>query len=142
MKKTTKPQEGKKKRFSAPLAPTLSPKISNRRKTGLKTLGGLEGAGGGGACCPSPGTAFVLSVQRADRATSGQRLHPEPGLKPSGCSVRIRLWPRLPHGGHRLLSFMPMYGASSECYVHPSNLNLRGGGGGWVWGPADRTDAQ
>ena len=30
------------------MAPTLSPKISNWRKTGSKTLGGLEGEGGGG----------------------------------------------------------------------------------------------
>ena len=30
------------------------------------------------------------------------------GLKRSACNVRIRLWPRLPHGCHCLLSIMPM----------------------------------
>ena len=33
------------------------------------------------------------------------------GASGASCGVCIRLWPRLPHGGHRLLSFMPMYGA-------------------------------
>ena len=37
------PQEAKKN--SAPLAPALFPKTSNWRKTGSKTLGGLEGGG-------------------------------------------------------------------------------------------------
>ena len=46
--KKKSPQEGQKK-FSAPLAPTLSPKISNWRKTGSKTLGGSGGWGGGGS---------------------------------------------------------------------------------------------
>ena len=32
----------------------------------------------------------------------------------SGCRVRIRLWPRLPRDCHRLLSIVPMYGASAE----------------------------
>ena len=38
------PHEGQKKNS----APTLSPKISNWRKTGSKTLGGSGGGGGGG----------------------------------------------------------------------------------------------
>ena len=33
----------------------------------------------------------------------------------SGCSVRIRLWPRLPRNCHRLLSILPTRGASVEC---------------------------
>ena len=33
----------------------------------------------------------------------------------SGCSVRIRLWPRLPRDCHRLLSILPSRGASVEC---------------------------
>ena len=33
----------------------------------------------------------------------------------SGCSVRIRLWPRLPRDCHRLLSILPTRGASVEC---------------------------
>ena len=32
----------------------------------------------------------------------------------SGCSVRIRPWPRLPRDSDRLLSFVPMFGASAE----------------------------
>ena len=34
------------------------------------------------------------------------------GLKWSGCSVRIRLWPRLHHSCHRLLSIPPVYSAA------------------------------
>ena len=33
----------------------------------------------------------------------------------SSCSVRIGLWPRLPRGCYRVLSFMPMFGAPAEC---------------------------
>ena len=33
----------------------------------------------------------------------------------SGCSVRIRLWPRLPRACHRLLSTLPTRGTSVEC---------------------------
>ena len=33
----------------------------------------------------------------------------------SGCSVRIRLWPRLPHGCHRLRSIRPQLGANTVC---------------------------
>ena len=43
----------------------------------------------------------------------------------SGCSVRITLWPRLPHGGHRLLSIKPQCGASTVRLVsigQPSSL--------------------
>ena len=36
----------------------------------------------------------------------------------SGCSVRIRLWPRLPRDCHRLLSILPTRGASVECPVN------------------------
>ena len=46
---------------------------------------------------------------------------PSPGIKWSGCNVRIRLWPRLPHGCHRLLSIMPMYGASAVRFVITSS---------------------
>ena len=35
------------------------------------------------------------------------------GFKWSGCSVRIRLWLRLPHSFHRLLSIVSASGASS-----------------------------
>ena len=31
----------------------------------------------------------------------------------SGCSAHIRLWPRLPHGCHQLLSILPVSGAST-----------------------------
>ena len=56
----------------------------------------------------------------------------------SGCSVRIRLWPRLPHGCHCLLSFMPVCGASTvRQLIKSSSLDpilairalLQGGGG-------------
>ena len=39
------------------------------------------------------------------------------GLKWLGCSVHIRLWPRLPLGVHRLLSIVPMFGASAVRFV-------------------------
>ena len=38
---------GGKKKNSAPLVPALFPKISNWRKAGSKSLGGLEEGGGG-----------------------------------------------------------------------------------------------
>ena len=39
------------------------------------------------------------------------------GLQWSGCSVRIRLWPRLAQGCRRPLSIVPMYGASTVRFV-------------------------
>ena len=39
------------------------------------------------------------------------------GLYWSGCNVRIRLWPRLPHGFHHPLSMVPMFGASAVQFV-------------------------
>ena len=35
------------------------------------------------------------------------------GLNWSGCSVRVRLQPRLPHGCHRLLTIVPIFGVST-----------------------------
>ena len=46
VKKKIFPLTRPKKKIPAPVAPAVSPKISNWRKTGLKTLGGLEGWGG------------------------------------------------------------------------------------------------
>ena len=40
------------------------------------------------------------------------------GLKWSGCIVRIRLWPRLPHGCHRLLSICRR-SALPHCELYP-----------------------
>ena len=56
---------------SAPLALTLSPKISHRRKTGLKTLGGLEGGGKGGGGLEFEHAAPLepCSVESATRCT-------------------------------------------------------------------------
>ena len=42
------------------------------------------------------------------------------GLKWSGCGVRIRLWPRLPHGCQRLLSVPPLYRVITVRSVLPS----------------------
>ena len=61
----------------------------------------------------------------------------------SGCSVRIRLWPRPPHGCHHLLSMMPQRGGLNRSGVDPPLSSSRaclttfiaiaiteGGGGG------------
>ena len=50
--------------------------------------------------------APLVAYQRTTTEVGGRG-----GLKWSGCIVCIRLWPRLPHGCHRLLSILPMLGA-------------------------------
>ena len=53
----------------------------------------------------------------------------------SACSVRIRLWPRLPRNCHWLLSLVPMYGASagrsvSRCSsLDPASTSYTGASG-------------
>ena len=58
------------------------------------------------AACPTPGCWWF----RGSRGGGGGG-----GSIWSGCSVRIRLWPRLPRDCHRLLSILPTCGASVEC---------------------------
>ena len=60
------------------------------------------------------------------------------GLKWSGCNVRITLWARLPHGCHRLLSIMPMYGAFTVQVLITSStlIPASAGGGGGVSPPS------
>ena len=47
----------------------------------------------------------------------------------SGCSVRIGLWPRLPHGCHRPLSIMPVSGASTLINCRTVDAPVTPGGG-------------
>ena len=55
----------------------------------------------------------------------------------SGCSVRIRLWPRLPHGCHRFLPIMPVSGASTVrqliicSSLDPASAGQGSGRGDW-----------
>ena len=56
------------------------------------------------------------------------------GFKWSGCIVRIRLWLRLPHGCHRLLSIVSASGTSLGVvrlcvFLSPVSTGNRGGGG-------------
>ena len=55
--------------------------------------------------CPNPPSLFVSQHSDMGTATSyGYVLGREGGFKWPGCIVRIRLWLRLPHSCHRLLS--------------------------------------
>ena len=85
------------------------------------------------------------------------------GLKWSGCNVRIRLWLRLPHGCHRLLSIVSAFRASPGAFglcspalaprcslalwttglcVHPVSKGLKGGGGRLEGSGGGCTDCQ
>ena len=70
--------------------------------------------GGGRARTRSPRDVRLRGPQKAvPWAGTGLK-----GLKWSGCIVRIRLWPRLPHGCHRLLSIRRR-SALSQCELCP-----------------------
>ena len=74
------------------------------------------------ASCPLASTPLQSVVRRR-------------GLKWAGCSVRVGLWPGLPHGCHRVLSIMPRHGAFTVRFVIISPTLVpaaaaRGGGGG------------
>ena len=59
------------------------------------------------------------------------------GLKWSGRNVHNRLWPRLPHGCHRLLSIPPLYGAFTV-----RSLTDEGGVGVWYQPPPLRIETK
>ena len=79
--------------------------------------GGLGGARGD---APGEGGGVLGGCEGLPRVNPPEVM----GLKWSGCNVRVGLWPRLPHGCYRLLSKVPMFGASCDlrAQVHPSPL--------------------
>ena len=101
----------------------------------------VAGAVGGGFCRLQMPLNLAVAVRET---VAGRRLGALEGASIwSGCSVRIRLWPRLPRDCHRLLSIVPMSGASAErlasccSSLDPASASYTGasaleGGGGYL----------
>ena len=77
-----------KKRFSAPLAPTHSPKFSNWSKTGWKTLGGSGGWGGGGGWAMDFQQAVPFGQNGLDHCNRHPRKPQDPPLECLRCPTR------------------------------------------------------
>ena len=70
-----------------------------------------------GGACQQSNTSLAISPFWQCVASTGADQRAKT-VRASCCSVRIRLWPRLPRDCHRLLSILPTRGASVECLAN------------------------